>query len=484
MSTALSKRKPSYWIHMIITIGLMFFFGFIPAPEPITAYGMKILGIFLGLVWGWSFCDLAWPSLIAMMALGLTDFGITSAVFEASFGQANLILILFSFLIFAPLTDSGLSQWLGMKLVTIKFIQGKPLKMIAVIYFGTFILCLFVNAIVVGIFMMQLFVGIFKDLGYQKGDQFIPMFLAGLFMCTGLANLLLPFKGMPLMIFGMVAGNGILVSNNAYLVFALLVCALLIIAYILAVKILRLNIALLKNADFSGFEKRLEAPLTPYQSMLLKVIIGFLIGIIFVGVLGSASGNTFRVILNDIGVYGVYVATLALMIIIHVENKPLLDLKTAANGVVWEFILLYAVAMLISSLLTDQSTGISAYVVRFITPILSGLGIYGFLLLLAFVTLILTNVGNNVVVIFTMVSVVSMMVGQGLPINGALAVSVVLWTGLVTGYLTPAASVSAAMIFGCELSTSKSAILQGVIMMLYWMLCLAIFIIPLGMLLL
>ena len=87
MSTALSKRKPSYWIHMIITIGLMFFFGFIPAPEPITAYGMKILGIFLGLVWGWSFCDLAWPSPVSYTHLFLSLQNI------AAVGQKPAILL-------------------------------------------------------------------------------------------------------------------------------------------------------------------------------------------------------------------------------------------------------------------------------------------------------------------------------------------------------------------------------------------------------
>ena len=115
---------------------------------------------------------------------------------------------------------------------------------------------------------------------------------------------------------------------------------------------------------------------------------------------------------------------------------------------------------------------------------MSGLGSYWFLLFLALVTLLLTNIGNNVVVIFTMASVVTMMAGQGMPINGPLAICIVLWTGLVTGYLLPAASVSAAMIFGCELTTSKSSIMQGVIMMTLWLIALAVFMIPIGLVLL
>ena len=481
---AASNKKVSYWVHIVITVLLMFCFRFIPAPAPITPYGMQILGIFVGLVWGWSFCDLAWPSILAMIALGLTEYGITSDVFAASFGQANLIVMVLSFLMFAPLTQSGLSEWLGMKLITIKFMRGKPLLIIAVIYLGTFILCIFVNALVVGIFLMQLFVGIFKQLGYQKGDRFIPMFLAGLFMCTGLANLLLPFKGMPLMVFGTVAPQGIVLDNNRYLLFAVMAIIVLVLLYILFIKLLRCNIAPLKDADFSGYEKKLETPLTKYQRALLNSIILFVAGIVFVGVFGSARGSAFAQFLNNVGIYGVMALFVAAMIIIKIEGKALLDLKSAASAMQWDFIFLYAMAMLISSLLTDTSTGIAAFVIRYVTPIMSSMGVYWFLMFLALITLLLTNVGNNIVVIFTMVSVVAMMVTQGLPINGPLAVSIVLWTGLVTGYLLPAASVSAAMIFGCELTTSKGAMLQGVIMMVWWLIALAVFIIPVGMLLL
>ena len=89
MSTAASNmgKNTSYWIHIMITILWMFAFGHLSAPEPITPYGMQILGIFIGLVWGWSFCDLAWPSILSMVALGLSDYGLTSAVFEGPLGR-------------------------------------------------------------------------------------------------------------------------------------------------------------------------------------------------------------------------------------------------------------------------------------------------------------------------------------------------------------------------------------------------------------
>lgn len=52
-------QKKTYWIHVAIVAIFMFGFRFIPAPAPITSYGMQILGIFIGLVYGWSCCELA-----------------------------------------------------------------------------------------------------------------------------------------------------------------------------------------------------------------------------------------------------------------------------------------------------------------------------------------------------------------------------------------------------------------------------------------
>ena len=52
----MSKQKDiGYYVHSLIGIAIMFGFGHIVPPEPITAIGMQALGIFLGLIYLWSF---------------------------------------------------------------------------------------------------------------------------------------------------------------------------------------------------------------------------------------------------------------------------------------------------------------------------------------------------------------------------------------------------------------------------------------------
>ena len=135
---------------------------------------------------------------------------------------------------------------------------------------------------------------------------------------------------------------------QTYLIFAIASIVFLIIWYLLMIKVLRCNIEPLRNADFTEYEEKLQEPLTPFQSALLKIVVLFVAGIVFVGVLGSAKGGAFAQLLNNIGIYGVAAITLALMIVIRIQGQPLLDLKKAAAGMQWDFVFLYAMAMVIS----------------------------------------------------------------------------------------------------------------------------------------
>lgn len=473
-------QKKTYWIHVAIVAIFMFGFRFIPAPAPITSYGMQILGIFIGLVYGWSCCELAWPSVLALVALGMTEFGITEAVFSSVFGQANLILMILGFMVFASLSASGLTEYLGNKLLAIRFMRGRPLVMIATIYFGVFVVCLTgINGYLMMFFMMGIFVDLFKNLGYQKGDRFIPMFLCGLFIQTSFANLFFPFMPMPIMVYG---AAGIRVDTISYMLFAFVFILCLDVVYVLSFKFLRLNLEPLRELDYSKMEAKAKQKLSTYQKALLFVIILFIALMVIVGIFASADGNLFQQILNKLGVYGVIALILAILLVVRVEQKPLLSMETLTSGVNWNIVLLYAMALTMSNVLTSKETGISTFVVGIASPILATLSEYWFLLFIGAITLCLTNIGNNVVVIFTMVTVVKMMLDAGLPINGPLAVGVILFSGLSTGYLLPSASVSASLIYGCDMTTSKSSVIQGVTIMILWMIMLAIIMIPAGLL--
>lgn len=73
MMQNLSKNKKSYYIHTVIMLAIAVAFYFIPAVEPLTPLGMKVLGVFLAMLYGWLFCDVVWPSLFGLLMLGVVD---------------------------------------------------------------------------------------------------------------------------------------------------------------------------------------------------------------------------------------------------------------------------------------------------------------------------------------------------------------------------------------------------------------------------
>lgn len=60
--TQSKKKKNLFYWHIAITAVIIFGFGFLPPIEPITPLGMRVVGIFIGAVYGWTTVNMLWPS--------------------------------------------------------------------------------------------------------------------------------------------------------------------------------------------------------------------------------------------------------------------------------------------------------------------------------------------------------------------------------------------------------------------------------------
>ena len=68
MSTQLNAQQgltnltPIKVIHILISLAIMVCFKFVPAAEPLTPLGVEVIGIFLGMLYGWLIAnDSFWP---------------------------------------------------------------------------------------------------------------------------------------------------------------------------------------------------------------------------------------------------------------------------------------------------------------------------------------------------------------------------------------------------------------------------------------
>ena len=100
-TTTEKKIDVMYWVHTVITLVLMFGIGYLEPWGELEPVGMKVLGIFIGLLWGWTTIGFVWPSLMGVCALGLSGYQTTLQVLAAGFGAANNTVLCVFLFIFA-----------------------------------------------------------------------------------------------------------------------------------------------------------------------------------------------------------------------------------------------------------------------------------------------------------------------------------------------------------------------------------------------
>ena len=110
MSSQLSPTKAKFnlsYVHMAVFFFLMFGFGYLPTIGTITPIGMKILGIFIGLLYGWSTCGMLWPSLLGMFALGFSGMGSVKEMLAMCFSNDIVIFLLFILILVEMINQCG-----------------------------------------------------------------------------------------------------------------------------------------------------------------------------------------------------------------------------------------------------------------------------------------------------------------------------------------------------------------------------------------
>lgn len=89
-----SNQYIKLMVHLAVMLLITFGFRVIPAPEGVTPYGMAVAGVFFGLVYGWTFLDIFWTSLLGVFLLALTGYGSCESVMVAMFSNTTVLMML------------------------------------------------------------------------------------------------------------------------------------------------------------------------------------------------------------------------------------------------------------------------------------------------------------------------------------------------------------------------------------------------------
>ena len=467
------------YIFSLVGIGIMFGFGTLAPIEPITPQGMKVLGIFLGVIFLWSFVDILWSSLLGIVALVMVGFAPLPRVMHMSFGDVVPCLILFAMILFGAIQHAGVTRYISRFFLTRKIINGRPTVFSFVFIYTTYILAaLSANILPALLFMWAILYEILKELGYKKGDKYTAIMVIGTLFGGILGQAAKPFTGSALMIMGAyekVAGANI--DYLRYMSFGVLLCTIGVLLYALLIKfVFRPDMSKVAGISIEHFKRDPLPPMSGLQKLMMAVLFGFFILILAPSVLPKSIPVV--AVLAKIGPLGIAILFVAALCLLRVGGRPALNIKEIGGKyIVWDVYFLVAMAMAVSSAMTAPGMGITDFLSQKLSPVLGGHSYVVFLALAVIFGVCITQFANNGVMGVLLMPVLKIFTEET---GGDFEATATLLTfALHIAILTPAASPYAALIYGNKEWVSGGEIFKyGIVLVLLAMLLYTVFGIP------
>lgn len=454
-TTASPQFDWKYYLHTAICLTIMFGFGQLPPFAPLTPLGMNLAGIFLGLLYGWVFIDIVWPSMAGLLALMLIGGMKPVALLNKSFGDPIVLMMFFIFVFCAAINYYGLSKFISLWFITRKFVAGRPWVFTYTFLGSIFILGGLTSASPAALIGWSILYGICDVCGYKKGEGYPTMMIFGVVFAAQVGMSLIPFKQAALTVFSAYETmSGFSIDYAKYMLVATVCCALCSLLFILVGKyVFKPDMSKLASLDASKLDTDGALRLTKVQ----KIVLGFLFALVALLLLPNFLPAQLFItrFLKSIGNTGICILLVTIMCCLKVDGKPLMRFKTMVDsGVAWGIVLLLAAVQPLSKAMANPESGITNFLMMVVDPIFGGGSPLFFAVVIGLVATLLTQIMNNGAVgVALMPLIFSYCKSAGMSPELPLIMVVM---GVHLAFLTPAASASAALLHGNEWSDAKS----------------------------
>lgn len=449
MTEATNKKKfDPWWLHFAIIFFLMFIVHYFIKPfSTLSQEGINVLCIFAGLIYGWGFYGLLIPSLMAMVALGYTGLYTVSQIVVQGFGNDIVIFALLMFVVVGLMNELGITKIFAAWLLKRKFLQGRPWAFSAMMCFVAYVVTALSNNFIAMFLVWGMWYSIFKSYDFKPHTPYVNLMMFGTIVGVTLGSFILPFHGTALIMIGSFQGMSPQ-SGNAnlaiYMLAVIPVTLLLFSEYFLISKFLfKPDISQLKEIDTQSLIG--DAEIGNKQKVTIAVFIMIILALLLPTFLSD--DNILKLVLAKMGFSGIALSAILALSIIRIDQKPIMNFGAIAkDAIVWDAVFMMVVIMLLSPILSNPATGINAFIVQLLTPILGGHSPFIFMVIFAGMLFFLTNFFNNMIMGFLFMNIV-VAFAEPLGINPWILVAL-LCIAMHLAILTPSASGQVGMVFG------------------------------------
>ena len=447
MSTKKETKDWVYWMHTIITIALMFGIGYLEPWGSLETIGMKVLGIFIGLLWGWTFIGFVWPSMLGVLALGLSGYQTVNAVLTAGFGApVNTVLCIFIFIFAAYMDKIGLSRIIANWFISRKICVGRPYVFTLMVFIAAYVLGATVSLFTAILLLFSIFYSACDTLGYKKQEKYPVAVLAGIVYAAMLGFALFPFKAVQVLVLGSLStvSNGLTADFASFTILTFIVTVVCLAIYMLIMKfVIRPDIS-----NFEGvgdmFEDLRHIKMTGEQKIAAFFLCLFMFAMFAPSVLPKEFFVTKFFI--ALGITGSLVFVLVLMAMLKIKGKVSFNFSECAkDGMNWDMIIMFVATMPVSAAMSSEDVGVIDFLVELLSPIFTQFSGLAFCAVFLIIAGLLTQVAHNLVLAALMTPILYQFC---IKLGGDPIMMCVLFSfALATSVATPGGSATAALMF-------------------------------------
>lgn len=403
MSQDKKSVNVSYIIWVIIGLALMFCTSMVvPTWGPVTEQGVAMIGAFVGLlVLITATGELIWPACAAYISVIFHGYMDAATATSNFIGTTVIIQMVAVCVICSAMREAGTGEVIAKKLLTAKFVQGKPLLFTIIFLIAFLFADILLNSFGGIIFSFSVFESVVDALGYKKNDKYVQSMYLGLYLDGMIGCAILPFSGMQLGItnsFNAAMGNfGYAFNPAVYIIAVIPVGVLFMVAYALSMRyIFRCDMSKIKDLDVNSLES-----LKKVNSKFNKVQIIYIVAFIF----GIAYSFALLLLPKTLSWYGTFssitqaawfVLVIVILSIIKIDGKPLMNAgKHFKEGANWGFITTVGIFSILGGALSSGDLGVKTWLTDLLGPMFSNMSWPIFMLVIVLVCGIVTNFFSN-----------------------------------------------------------------------------------------
>lgn len=386
------------YLHWAIGVAIMLLGYVLPASEPLTPMGVKVLMVFVGMIYLWCTVNPIGSSLLALFMVSMTGYAPFSTVIADAVSNSTWTITFFSCILFMSAIESGMPKYIshGIFKSTQNIVTGRPMVLIFIIMCAAFIVSALTDILPTILMFWAICYAIIDDLELEKRDAYSMLLVLSSFMGAMLGNAALPFKGATLIIIAAFeSASGIRMPYGPYILINLICSIAIMLLYCVATKYLfRIDLKKVKAIDGAMMAKEVLPPMTIGVKANLFATVAFIVLVMASSFLPAASAA--YAFLNNLGVAGISIVLIIFLYIVRDHGKAVIKIDKVMSTMPWPATFMVLAAVYMAGALKDKdATGVIPWLKTILNPILGGHSEFIFAALIFLLAMLLTCFFHN-----------------------------------------------------------------------------------------